>query len=36
MFAQVAQGNKSVADSVRDTTGEVRRIFRKWRGRGKI
>jgi multiple sugar transport system substrate-binding protein len=36
MFAQVAQGNKSAADSVRDTTTEVRRIFRKWRGRGKI
>jgi multiple sugar transport system substrate-binding protein len=36
MFAQVAQGNKSAAESVRDTTGEVRRIFRKWRGRGKI
>ena len=36
MFAQVAQGNKSAADSVRDTTNEVRRIFRKWRGRGKI
>jgi multiple sugar transport system substrate-binding protein len=36
MFAQVAQGNKSAADSVRDTTGEVRRIFRKWRARGKI
>jgi multiple sugar transport system substrate-binding protein len=36
MFAQVAQGNKSAAESVRDTTGEVQRIFRKWRGRGKI
>ena len=36
MFAQVAQGNKSAAESVRDTTSEVRRIFRKWRGRGKI
>jgi multiple sugar transport system substrate-binding protein len=36
MFAQVAQGNKSAADSVRDTTNEVRRIFRKWRARGKI
>ena len=36
MFAQVAQGDKSAADSVRDTTNEVRRIFRKWRGRGKI
>ena len=36
MFAQVAQGNKSAAESVSDTTGEVRRIFRKWRGRGKI
>ena len=36
MFAQVAQGNKSAAESVRDTTGEVRRIFSKWRGRGKI
>ena len=36
MFAQVAQGNKSAAESVRETTNEVRRIFRKWRGRGKI
>jgi multiple sugar transport system substrate-binding protein len=36
MFAQVAQGNKSAAESVRDTTNEVRRIFTKWRGRGKI
>jgi len=36
MFAQVAQGNKSAADSVRETTAEVRRIFRKWRARGKI
>ena len=36
MFAQVAQGNKSAAESVRDTTNEVRRIFRKWRARGKI
>jgi multiple sugar transport system substrate-binding protein len=36
MFAVVAQGNKSAADSVRDTAGEVRRIFRKWRARGKI
>jgi multiple sugar transport system substrate-binding protein len=36
MFAQVAQGNKSAAESVRDTTTEVRRIFRKWRARGKI
>jgi multiple sugar transport system substrate-binding protein len=36
MFAQVAQGDKSAADSVRDTTAEVRRIFRKWRARGKI
>jgi multiple sugar transport system substrate-binding protein len=36
MFAEVAQGNKSAADSVRDTTNEVRRIFRKWRARGKI
>jgi multiple sugar transport system substrate-binding protein len=36
MFAEVAQGKKSAAESVRDTTGEVRRIFRKWRARGKI
>jgi multiple sugar transport system substrate-binding protein len=36
MFAEVAQGNKSAADSVRDTAGEVRRIYRKWRARGKI
>jgi multiple sugar transport system substrate-binding protein len=36
MFAEVAQGRKSTADSVRDTTREVQRIFRKWRSRGKI
>jgi multiple sugar transport system substrate-binding protein len=36
MFAEVAQGRKSASESVRDTTTEVRRIFRKWRGRGKI
>jgi multiple sugar transport system substrate-binding protein len=36
MFAEVAQGKKSAAESVRDTTTEVRRIFRKWRARGKI
>jgi hypothetical protein len=36
MFAVVAQGNKSSAESVRDTAGEVRRIFRKWRAKGKI
>ena len=36
MFAEVAQGKKSSADSVRDTTREVQRIFRKWRNRGKI
>ena len=36
MFAEVAQGNKSSADSVRDTASEMRRIFRKWRARGKI
>jgi multiple sugar transport system substrate-binding protein len=36
MFAEVAQGRKSSADSVRDTTREVQRIFRKWRNRGKI
>jgi multiple sugar transport system substrate-binding protein len=36
MFAEVAQGKKSAADSVRDTSGEVRRVFRKWRARGKI
>jgi multiple sugar transport system substrate-binding protein len=36
MFAEVAQGRKSAADSVRDTTREVQRIFRKWRNRGKI
>jgi multiple sugar transport system substrate-binding protein len=36
MFAEVAQDNKSSAESVRDTAGEVRRIFRKWRAKGKI
>jgi multiple sugar transport system substrate-binding protein len=36
MFAEVAQGRKSAADSVSDTTKEVQRIFRKWRNRGKI
>jgi multiple sugar transport system substrate-binding protein len=36
MFAEVAQGRKSAADSVADTTREVQRIFRKWRNRGKI
>ena len=36
MFAEVAQGKKSSAESVRDTTREVQRIFRKWRGRRKI
>jgi multiple sugar transport system substrate-binding protein len=36
MFAEVAQDKKSAADSVRDTAGEVRRVFRKWRARGKI
>jgi multiple sugar transport system substrate-binding protein len=36
MFAEVAQGRKSAAESVRDTAGEVRRIFRKWRAKGKI
>jgi multiple sugar transport system substrate-binding protein len=36
MFAEVAQGKKSAADSVRDTHREAQRIFRKWRNRGKI
>jgi multiple sugar transport system substrate-binding protein len=36
MFAQVAQGRKTAAASVRETTVEVQRIFRKWRNRGKI
>lgn len=36
MFAEVAQGNKTAAESVRDTAGEARRIFRKWRAKGKI
>jgi hypothetical protein len=36
MFAEVAQGNKTAAESVRDTSSEVRRIFKKWRARGKI
>jgi len=36
MFAEVAQGKKSTSDSVRDTTREVQRIFRKWRSKGKI
>lgn len=36
MFAEVAQGRKTAADSVRDTSHEVQAIFRKWRARGKI
>jgi multiple sugar transport system substrate-binding protein len=36
MFAEVARGDKSAAESVRDTAGEVRGVFRKWRARGKI
>jgi multiple sugar transport system substrate-binding protein len=36
MFAEVAQGKKTSAESVKDTTAEVQRIFRKWRSRGKI
>jgi multiple sugar transport system substrate-binding protein len=36
MFAEVAQGKKSSAESVRDTHREAQRIFRKWRNRGKI
>src|SRR4030095_5195669 len=36
MFAVVAQGNKSSADSVRDTAGGARRIFRRGRARVKI
>jgi multiple sugar transport system substrate-binding protein len=36
MFAEVAQGKKTPAESVRDTTAEVQQIFRKWRRRGKI
>ena len=36
MFAEVAQGKKSAAESVRDTHRESQRIFRKWRNRGKI
>jgi multiple sugar transport system substrate-binding protein len=36
MFAEVAQGKKSSSESVRDTTREVQRLFRKWRNRGKI
>jgi multiple sugar transport system substrate-binding protein len=36
MFAEVAQGKKTSAESVKDTTAEVQRIFKKWRNRGKI
>jgi len=36
MFAQVAQGQKSTNESVKDTTTEIQRIFRKWRAKGKI
>jgi hypothetical protein len=35
MFAEVVQNKKSTAESVRDTAGEIRRIFRKWRARGR-
>jgi multiple sugar transport system substrate-binding protein len=36
MFAQVAQGKMSAADSVRSTAGALNTIFAKWRKRGKI
>jgi len=36
MFAEVAQGRKTSAESVKDTTTEVQRIFKKWRNQGKI
>jgi len=36
MFAQVAQGKMSAADSVRSTNAQIRSIYAKWATRGKI
>jgi hypothetical protein len=36
MFAQVSQGKLSAADSVRSTAPELRRIWARWRARGKV
>ena len=36
MFAQVASGRMSAADSVRATAAQMKAIWRKWRAAGKI
>ena len=36
MFAQVAQGRMTAADSVLATAAQMRAIWRKWRVAGKI
>jgi multiple sugar transport system substrate-binding protein len=36
MFARVAQGRMTAADSVRATAAQMRPIWRKWRGVGRI
>jgi multiple sugar transport system substrate-binding protein len=36
MFAQVSQGKTSAAESVRSTAKEMKRIWSRWRGAGKI
>lgn len=36
MFARVAQGRMTAADSVRATAAQMRPIWRKWRGTGRI
>jgi multiple sugar transport system substrate-binding protein len=36
MFAEVAQGKSSPAEAARDAEREFKRIFAKWRSRGKI
>jgi hypothetical protein len=36
MFAQVSQGRMSAADSVAATAMQMKRIWAKWRGAGKL
>jgi multiple sugar transport system substrate-binding protein len=36
MFAQVSQGKLSAEDSVRQTQAQVKKIYAKWKARGKI
>jgi multiple sugar transport system substrate-binding protein len=36
MFAQVSQGKASPTDAVRSTTGELRRIWAKWKAAGRL